>query len=105
MCTSPLHIHQLSLGMSFDVPCNDCLECRSASQNSWLFRINKDLEDLYVRGGKGVFLTFTYNDCCLPHSDFGFYDSNPIPCFSSDDVSRFLNKVKVFASIHIVVSS
>lgn len=98
MCTSPLHLHQLSLGMSFDVPCNDCLECRSASQNSWLFRINKDLEDLYDRGGKGVFLTFTYNNKCLPHSDFGFFDSKPIPCFSSDDVSGFLNKVKVFAN-------
>ena len=105
MCTSPLHLHRLSLGMSLDVPCNDCLECRSASQNAWLFRINKDLEDLYSRGGVGVFLTFTYNNNCLPYSNFGFSDSNSIPCFSSDDVSRFLNKVKVFANRNFGKSS
>lgn len=98
MCTSPLLLHRFNLGMSFDVPCNNCLECRSASQNSWLFRIDKDLDSLYKRGGKGIFLTFTYNDGCLPHSDFGFSDSKPIPCFSSDDVTKFLNKIKVFAN-------
>lgn len=97
MCTSPLHLHRPNLGFSFDVPCNDCLECRSASQDSWVFRLGSDLDSLYKCKGFGVFLTFTYNDKCLPHSDFGLR-CDDVPCFSSDDVSRFLNKIKVYMS-------
>lgn len=97
MCTSPLHLHRPNLGFSFDVPCYDCLECRSASQDSWVFRLGSDLDDLYKRKGFAVFLTFTYNDKCLPHTDFGLRGYE-VSCFSADDVSRFLNKIKVYMS-------
>ena len=70
MCTNPIHLKRPNLGFSFDVPCNSCLECQSASQDSWLFRLSCDLDALYKRKGFGVFLTFTYSDVCLPHSDF-----------------------------------
>lgn len=97
MCTSPLHLVRPQFGFNLDVPCNDCLECRSASQDSWIFRLGHDLKDLYAHHGFAVFLTFTYNENSLPHTSFGFNDS-VVPCFSADHVSSFLNKVKVYMS-------
>lgn len=97
MCTSTLHIRPKSLlGMSYDVPCGNCLECRSLSQNSWVTRLGFDLKDLYDNGGVAVFLTFTYNDKCLPLSSFLSHDV--IPCFSREDVFGFLNQLKVLVN-------
>ena len=71
MCTTTLHIRPKSLlGMSYDVPCGNCLERRSLSQNSWVTRLGFDIKDLYERGGVAVFLTFTYNNDCLPNCAF-----------------------------------
>ena len=94
MCTTTLHIRPKSLlGMSYDVPCGKCLECRSLSQNSWVTRLGFDLKDLYGRGGVAVFLTFTYNNDCLPKC--AFLSQDVIPCFSREHVLTFLNKLKV----------
>lgn len=97
MCTSTLHIRPKSyLGMSLDVPCGQCLECRSLSQNSWVTRLGFDLRDLYSRGGVAVFLTFTYNNECLPWSNFGFVHEEKIPVFQRKDELKFLNELKVY---------
>ena len=97
MCTSTLHIRPKNfLGMSLDVPCGSCLECRSLSQNSWVTRLGFDLKDLYDRGGVAVFLTFTYNNECLPWSDFGFSSYDKVPVFQRKDELSFLNKLKVY---------
>lgn len=97
MCTSTLHIRPKSyLGMSLDVPCGQCLECRSLSQNSWVTRLGFDLRDLYSRGGVAVFLTFTYNKECLPWSNFGFVHEEKIPVFQRKDELKFLNELKVY---------
>ncbi len=97
MCTSTLHIRPKSfLGMSLDVPCGKCLECRSLSQNSWVTRLGFDLKDLYSRGGVAVFLTFTYNNECLPWSNFGFKNEKCIPVFQRKDELKFLNALKVY---------
>lgn len=97
MCTSTLHINPKSyLGMSLDVPCGQCLECRSLSQNSWVTRLGFDLKDLYSRGGVAVFLTFTYNNECLPWSNFGFNSYGKIPVFQRKDQLSFLNNLKVY---------
>lgn len=99
MCTSTLHIRpKKALGMSYDVPCGDCLECRSLSQNSWVTRLGFDLQDLYDNGGKAIFLTFTYNNECLPYSNFGLSKYAKVPCFQHDDVLRFLNNLKVYVN-------
>ena len=99
MCTSTIHIKAKKLlGMSYDVPCGDCLECRSLSQNSWVTRLGFDLSDLYANGGKAIFLTFTYNNECLPFSHFGFVNDEPVPCFQHDDILRFLNELKVYVN-------
>ena len=84
--------------MAYDVPCGDCLECRSLSQNSWVTRLGFDLQDLYANGGKAIFLTFTYNNECLPHSNFGLSDYKKVACFQHDDVLRFLNNLKVYVN-------
>lgn len=97
MCTSTLHIRPKNyLGMSLDVPCGSCLECRSLSQNSWVTRLGFDLKDLYDRGGVAVFLTFTYNNECLPWSNFGFVHEKRIPVFQRQDELKFLNELKVY---------
>lgn len=97
MCTSTLHIRPKSLlGMSYDVPCGKCLECRSLSQNSWVTRLGYDIKDLYERGGVAVFLTFTYNDTCLPKS--AFLTNEFIPCFRREDILGFLNNLKVLVN-------
>lgn len=97
MCTSTLHINPKNyLGMSLDVPCGQCLECRSLSQNSWVTRLGFDLKDLYDRGGVAVFLTFTYNNECLPWSNFGFVHEERIPVFQRKDELKFLNELKVY---------
>lgn len=95
MCTSPLHLVRPQFGFNLDVPCNDCLECRSASQDSWVFRLGSDLKELYSNKGFAVFLTFTYNNRNLPHTSFGFND-DVVECFNADHVSSFLNKIKVY---------
>lgn len=99
MCTSTIRIMpKKHLGMSYDVPCGDCLECRSLSQNSWVTRLGFDLQDLYSNGGKAIFLTFTYNEDCLPHTDFGLLDYDIVPCFDHEDILRTLNKLKVYVN-------
>ena len=55
MCTSPLHLVRPQFGFNLDVPCNDCLECRNASQDSWVFRLGSDLKELYANKGFAVF--------------------------------------------------
>lgn len=99
MCTSPLRVNPFSssLGYSLDVPCNQCLECRSAVQDAWLFRIGLEYQDTKTRGGDVVFLTFTYRPSCLPRTNFGFADSDSVVCFNKLDVLRFLNNLKVHA--------
>ena len=96
MCTSPVFLKRGSLyGFSFDVPCGSCLECRRTLQDAWVFRLTHDLDALYKAGGNAVFLTFTYNNKCLPHTNFGF-DDGDVECFNNHDVLCFLNKVKVY---------
>lgn len=105
MCTSPIKIKNPGVYFNpalhsapsyYDVPCGSCFECRQVKRNEWQTRISLEMSDLYARGGKAIFLTFTYNDACLPH--LRVLNRPVIPCFRHDDVLRFLNKIKVFAN-------
>lgn len=105
MCVSPILIKNPSKYFDFnlhsapsryEVPCGKCLECRNVMHSEWQTRISFEISDLYARGGKAIFLTFTYNDSCLPH--LRVLNRPEIPCFSHDDVLRFLNKIKVFSN-------
>lgn len=104
MCLSPIHIKNKSVykvyGLSYtgyDVPCGHCLECNQLRKNDWQTRIAFELDSLYKRGGRAVFLTFTYNNSCLPHFtlNFGHGQKYRIECFRHKDVLSFLNRLKV----------
>lgn len=106
MCLNPIHIKNKSVykvyGLSYtgyDVPCGHCLECNQLRMNDWQTRIAFELNTLYKRGGRAVFLTFTYNQSCLPHYtlNFGRGEKYRIECFRHHDVLTFLNRVKVEA--------
>lgn len=108
MCYRPLHINNNTSyfvdGLSvsgYDVPCGKCLDCLNAKKQDWQTRIAFELSNLYKRGGRAVFLTFTYNDSCLPvYRDKKYVvdgKSFEVPCFNHRDVLAFLNRVKVAA--------
>lgn len=132
MCYRPIHIKNKSSypveGLSltgYDVPCGRCLECQQMRKQEWQTRIAFELSSLYRNGGRAVFLTFTYNNECLPvYTDDGFDVSRfhpeftksypvpghpglvrqvhthtpfSVPCFNHRDVLSFLNRVKVGA--------
>lgn len=105
MCISPIKIKNPSKYVDlnlhsapsfYQVPCGNCFECRSVKRSEWQTRISFEISDLYAREGKAIFLTFTYNDSCLPY--LRVLNRPVIPCFSHDDVLKFLNKIKVFSN-------
>lgn len=106
MCYRPLHINNNTSyfvdGLSvsgYDVPCGKCLDCLNSKKQEWQTRIAFELSALYKRGGRAVFLTFTYNNACLPiYRDKKYVvDGKPfeVPCFNHKDVLTFLNRLKV----------
>ena len=104
MCLSPLIIRNKSpyyfpsvsaLPSHFEVPCGKCDECRNFYMSEWRTRISYEIDSLYKRGGKAIFLTFTYNDAHLPSLTC---NNVTIPAFSHTDVKTFLNKVKVWSN-------
>lgn len=77
MCTQPITINNPSVYHNrffspekLNVPCGHCDECNLSQQGDWRTRLNFEVEDLYSRGGIGVFLTFTYNNDNLPHFSY-----------------------------------
>lgn len=95
MCTSPLIIGNKSPYQPYDitpkryqVPCGNCLECRSSVQNEWYVRLCYDIDMFYRNGGVGVFLTLTYRDEDLPK-----FAPLGISAFSHEHVLDWLDKV------------
>ena len=104
MCLSPLIIRNKSpyyypsvsaLPSHYEVPCGKCDECRNFYMSEWRTRISYEIDSLYKRGGKAIFLTFTYNDAHLPSLSC---NGVTIPAFSHSDVKTFLNKIKVWSN-------
>lgn len=54
MCIKTIYLRTKELS----VPCGKCPECRKAKVNSWLFRLDKELE----RSTNPLFITLTYSD-------------------------------------------
>lgn len=100
MCESPISIRaRFSVGshttqpVSRYVPCSNCIECRDTKQNGWRLRLKYECEDLYQRGGYGLFVTLSYNPSHLP---FKVFNGKKIPCFSPSDIDSLLNNLKVY---------
>lgn len=101
MCTSPLLIRNkspyyhryVSFG-NYEVPCGCCEECRYVMRSEWEVRLMFELAYFHRIGGTAVFLTFTYNDKCLPTLDVELgNDVVTLPCFNGYDILEFLDKL------------
>lgn len=101
MCLRPLTIRNNSVYVlngvtkSFNtVPCGKCRECREMAISEWRTRLTYSIYDTYKRGGKCIFLTFTYNDIHLPTLNL---NGEVVKVFNHNDVKKFLNVLKVNA--------
>lgn len=99
MCYHPLHIKANAVyrntnfsACTYDVPCGKCESCRDMYRSMWKCRLWHELESTQKHGGISVFLTFTYNNACLPCININGID---VPCFNHQDVKTFLNRLKV----------
>lgn len=69
---------------ALDLPCGQCFACRLNYSQHWATRLTA--EALYHE--YNYFLTLTYNDDNLPHSDLGFATLKP------DHVSAFMKRLR-----------
>lgn len=72
MCVQPLTLKtgktDIHSSVKFNiVPCGRCPECVKAKINSWLFRLDKELEISTTP----LFITLTYNEECVPRTTSG----------------------------------
>lgn len=98
--------------------CGHCEECRTVYKSSWGFRLQSEIESLVNRPDsyKICFFTLTYDDahlprlpveafredylrdvrrCSLASKEWRDYERfRTIPCFSRDDVTRFVHSVR-----------
>ena len=124
MCLSPISVN-LSNKVRFynpdgilsgfqSVPCGHCSECLSTKQNGYFVRALAEHKDCISKGGKCVFLTFTYSDEHVPNLTYSLsYDKDsasydivhdvqfgltPFPfdlyCFHKPHIQTFLNSLR-----------
>lgn len=73
--------------MFVSVPCGECLDCIQQSRNDWFVRLYYEWKSFY-KDGIVLFPTLSYNDDCIPHTDFS---SSVFDCLDSlvpSEVSR-----------------
>lgn len=72
-------------------PCGQCEDCRNASRYSWAWRLASEVQ-YYMRERKYHlgFITLTYNDSSLPKIPGIFPEVAGFPCFSKDDIHKFV---------------
>lgn len=66
------------------VPCGKCPECAKARVNSWLFRIQKELED----SSNPLFITLTYDETHVPKTP------NGLLTLDKTDVQKFFKRLR-----------
>ena len=94
MCINPRTIknnrfdyHPLWHRAFFQVPCNQCEECRNSARNQLSSRLSVQAWQTILSLGYVLFLTFTYNNAHLPYIH---YNGKTCPGFSRKDVLQFL---------------
>lgn len=97
MCVSPIKVkskNPYNVSRTF-VPCGLCRECRRSKRMQWQSRLFSEVDEFHARRGWNVgFLTLTYQGPFLPHIPRKFFkegEYEKIPCFSYDDIRRFVN--------------
>lgn len=97
MCLNYLKIRNVhsAYGVRFaHLPCGKCSDCRKRMRAEWSNRLSIELEHYHTKLRWRVgFVTLTYNDEHLPHIPEKFFkdgEYDEIPCFSYDDIKRFI---------------
>ena len=67
-----------------DVPCGKCESCLTRKANEWSFRLFNE----YANSDNCVFITLTYHDGALPHTNEG------TPCFCIKDCQNFIKRLR-----------
>lgn len=79
MCLNPLRIANKALKFhpgptEVNVPCGKCIECQQQKSMDYFLRAWEVYKDTVCKGGwSAFFCTFTYNDGCLPKTQFARY--------------------------------
>lgn len=91
MCTTPIQLMKETATQKIrdsyrmqQVPCGKCLDCKKARVNSWYVRL---LEEKKI-STSAHFVTLTYDDCTLPHSN------TFIPTLDYSDFQRFIKRLR-----------
>ncbi len=90
MCVKPIIIKNKTNTMggknqyTTPVPCGQCPLCRKAKINSWLFRLDKELE----RSINPLFVTLTYNDTNL------LFNNSGIATLHKKDLQDFFKRLR-----------
>lgn len=99
MCTSPLTItnqceqrHPLHK-LYYEVPCQHCQECRNQKVINYLVRNYVAFKDCEDAGGKGLFVTLTYDPEHVP-------TINTVMCFSSEHIKNFNKRLRRRIAYH-----
>lgn len=100
MCTNPrvfrpshVYNHSILNTSAVTCGCGRCDECREVKRNEWVNRLSFEFNDFNIKGGKAIFLTFTYDNDHLPvftDPDTGFSTL----CFNHNDVKTFLGSLE-----------
>lgn len=103
MCTSPIRIRNKKKNFNPDsdpvyyvVPCGKCEECQAAMRSAWSVRNYYEWRNCVDHGGIAIYVTFTYNNDCLPHCDLPTKDGDyvNVPCFNKSDIQKFIDRFR-----------
>lgn len=96
MCLSPIRIKNKTKtfveGLDSPyllVPCGHCPECQKRRSNDLFVRSYFEYQETKKLGGFAQMFTLTYNEACLPKCT-----SLNIPCFSREDITNFLKRLR-----------
>lgn len=80
-CYTPYILHT-----GTPVPCGSCINCHKTRSNAWAFRLFKEKE-VHT---SAYFVTLTYNDRCLPHTD----DEYDLPTLNRKHVKDYFKRLR-----------
>lgn len=91
MCITPIMLKKETVKQAVSdtyfmqkVPCGKCVECKKQRVNSWYVRLMSEMKQC----SSAHFVTMTYDDDCITHSD------NGLPNLDYKDVQKFFKRLR-----------
>lgn len=84
ICISPIKLTNGAV-----VPCGRCGQCHANRRNEWTFRLQQEVKV----SDTAWFVTFTYDDSCLP-VNIDPVDGATVPTLDKSDLQKFLKKLR-----------